>query len=139
MYLKYLKFAAGLILILIVAASCEKDTPSAPVNYQEGEVRFVNSSTYTLVLEKIIHRRGYQEKQNNLNRTISVGGSIMLPNLFEGGCTFEGGDRITVHYRSSAVNEYGNPIFRNSAYYRVNGESIIRVKGQKGEYEIGGN
>jgi len=136
---RYLKLIAVLMLILIAISGCEKDTPSAPTDYQEGEVRFVNSSSYTIVVDKFVHRRNYSEKQSNLNRVISTNGSIMLPNLFDGGYTFNGGDRITIYYSSNAVNDNGIPIFRNSVYYRVNGESVIRIKGQKGEYEIGGN
>lgn len=139
MFSRCIRLVAFLMLLFIAVAGCEKDTPSAPTDYQEGEVRFVNSSSYTIVVDKFVHRRNYREKQSNLNRTISTNGSIMLPNLFDGGYTFDGGDRITVYYSSNAVNDYGIPIFRNSVYYRVNGESVIRIKGQKGEYEIGGN
>lgn len=129
---------ASLLIVAVTAASCSKPTDT-PRNYSDGSVAFVNSGAYLVRLTDLAHSRGAAHSVVDLDRVVSIGGRFQLPNLLDGGSIFRGGDGINLAYQSLAVDEFGNPLFVKTLAFLVNGSVVIRVKGQGGEYEIGGN
>jgi len=132
------KYIAGLVLIFALAG-CSKDSSTGPNVFNSGAVSFLNSGTYTVILEQLRHNRGVESMSENLDRTITTGGRYQLPNLLDGGIVFQGGDRVSLVYRSRAVDHSGNPLFEKSLSFLVNGSTVVTVKGQEGEYDISGN
>ena len=135
---KWQKFIAGLALAFALTG-CSKDSSTDPEVYNSGAISFLNSGTYSVVLEQFTHGRGAESMSENPDRTINQGGRYQLPNLFDGGIVFTGGDRVSLVYRSHAINHSGNPIFVKSLSFLVNGSTVVTIKGQSGEYDIIGN
>ena len=134
-----LKIIVGALIALVVVIACSEKSANPPGNYNNGKISFVNGGNYAITLGKMTQKRGSESMTITLNRTLGTGGDMLLPNIIDGGYIFHGGDRVTVKYTSSRHNGYGAPLFTNSVFIRVNGQAIVRIKGDSGEYDIGGN
>ena len=128
------------VLFLFVAlAGCSKDSSTGPQVYNSGAISFLNSGTYVVILNYLSHNRDGESMSEHLELTIGSGGRYQFPNLIDGGIVFRGGDRVSLTYRSRAVDQSGNPLFIKSLSFLVNGSAVVTVKGQYGEYDIRGN
>ncbi|MCP4580077.1 MAG: hypothetical protein GY839_00555 [candidate division Zixibacteria bacterium] len=134
-----------LFLFFLMISSCSKDTSNEPENLISGRIRFTNTSYYSIVLNYMTQTRGSQSETRNLGSTVAGGsgpaGRFDLTNIFDGGFIFPGGDQVLVEFQSIAPsNDNPNiPLFRRTVILTVNGTQNVQVKGQNGDYDIGGN
>jgi hypothetical protein len=139
------KGLALLLLFALMMPGCSKKSPTEPENMISGRIRFINTSSYTIILNYMIQSRGAQSESATLNRRVEgnsgTAGRVELRNLLDGGFIFPGGDNVFVEFESAAINpdNPGQPLFTRTVTLTVNGTQNVQVKGQGGEYEIGGN
>ena len=119
---------------------CTKNTPYEPPPPINGYIYFYNTTRYyTIAITKVDQRRGStRECQTYNNLTVRPNQHQQIQNLIDGTYTFEGGDDVMVSFESTYQTNPGNPLFRGNVTLTVNGNQIVRVKGQDGEYDISG-
>jgi hypothetical protein len=126
-------------LFLAILSGCSQESPDSPKFYNKGELTFINSCPYTVVLSRIVQTRRDFTDSDEPDRRIYPGARYRIPNIIDGGYLFDGGDRVHLKYRSLQVDHSGSPLFTHYLEFLVNGMTIIRVKGQGGEYVISSN
>ena len=133
---RLLKYLVIFVIFIAVLTGCSKEPTKPKHFYNDGIVAFVNSGYYAVVLEQLSQSRDGESESLILNRTIARNVRIDLPNLIDGGEVFKGGDRVSLNYRSQAYDHSGNPYFIRSLSFLVNGSTVVRIKGQNGDYDI---
>jgi hypothetical protein len=130
--------AAFCILTLIYACG---DKSTEPEVLSSGKITFNNSSYYTVILTTMIQSRPGNTATGNLNRQMPPNFRLDINNLLDGGFIFPGGDNVTIHFESLArqPDNPDLPLFTRVVALTVNGLQNVRIKGQNGEYDIGGS
>ena len=136
---RLLKYLVISVIFIAVLTGCSKEPTEPKHFYNDGNVAFINSGYYTIVVEQLSQSRDGESESLTLNRTVARNGRIDLPNLIDGGEVFEGGDRVSLEYKSQAYDPSGNPYFIRSLSFLVNGSTVVRIKGQNGDYDINSN
>jgi len=136
------KIIFALLSISLVVAACTKDESTQPTHLYDGYITFINSTNQVIVLEGMTQHRGTQNASLGLNRSVTAyGGRSDIENLIDGGLVFPGGDYVTIKFRSVDYLPYEpeTPRFERTVIMTINGPQNIRVKGQDGQYVIGGD
>ncbi|MCP4633916.1 MAG: hypothetical protein GY855_13410 [candidate division Zixibacteria bacterium] len=119
-----------LLLMMLSSLSCSKKkyatAPPSP-----GKVTIENRSGETLVVREVIQTRGNRSVTRELGRNVVNSGSYSLTNYLDNTNSkyFDGGDVVTVHYRS-LYNDPDNPdvpIFSGSWSAEINGSKFVRI------------
>lgn len=134
-----MKYCVISVIFIAVLTGCSKEPTEPKHFYNDGIVAFINTGYYAVVLEQLSQSRDGESESLILNRTIARNVRIDLPNLIDGGEVFKGGDRVSLNYRSQAYDHSGNPYFIRSLSFLVNGSTVVRIKGQNGDYDISGS
>jgi hypothetical protein len=140
-----LKVLVLLSLVLLIMPGCSKKTITEPENLISGRIMFTNTSSYSIILNYMIQSRGVQRETRNLGYRVEghsgPAGRVELSNLIDGGYIFPGGDNVFVEFQSVAVapDNPDEPLFRRTVTMTVDGTQNVEVKGQSGEYVIGGD
>jgi len=132
---------AALTIFCVLASllACGQKS-TEPETLSSGKITFINSSYYTIILTTMIQSRPGDNATDELNRQMPPYFRVEINNLLDGGVIFPGGDNISINFESLArqPDNPDRPLFERVVVLTVNGPQNVRIKGQNGEYEIGG-
>jgi len=136
---RLVKTSLTVFCILAFVLACGKKSTEPKVFYS-GKITFINSSYYTITLTRMIQSRPGNSSTDNLNRQLPPYSRLDINNLLDGGLIFPGGDNVSIYFESLArrPDDPNLPLFSSVVALTVNGTQNVRIKGQNGEYEIGG-
>jgi hypothetical protein len=135
----FAKIILALFCLFAIIFACSKK-PTEPEVFSSGTITFINSSYYTITLTTMIQSRHGNTATNNFNRQMPPYLRLDINNLLDGGLIFPGGDIVSINFESVArqPDNPDLPLFARTVALTVNGPQNIRIKGQSGEYDIGG-
>lgn len=136
---RFAKTFLAVFCILAILTACGKKS-TEPEVFTSGKITFLNSSYYTIALTGMIQSRPGNTATDDLNRQMPPYFRLDINNLLDGGFIFPGGDNVSINFESLArqPDDPNLPLFARTVVLTVNGSQNVRIKGQSGEYEIGG-
>lgn len=134
------KYVLPIFCVLTSLLACGQKS-TGPEVLHSGKITFYNSSYYTIILTTMIQSRPGDNATDELNRQMPPYFRLDINNLLDGGVVFPGGDNVSINFESLArrPDNPDRPLFERVVILTVNGPQNIRIKGQNGEYEIGGD
>lgn len=133
------KVILTIFCILAFLLACGQKSTESEVLHS-GKITFYNSSYYTIILTTMIQSRSGDGATGDINRQMPPYFRLDIHNLIDGGYIFPGGDNVSINFESLArqPDNPDRPLFERVVVLTVNGPQNVRIKGQNGEYEIGG-
>jgi len=137
---RFVKIFLAIFCIFALLLACGKKS-TEPEVFSSGKITFINTSYYTITLTGMIQSRPGNTATNDLNRQMPPYLRLDISNLLDGGFIFPGGDHVSISFESLArrPDDPNLPLFARTVVLTVNGPQNVRIKGQSGEFEIGGD